>query len=797
MAKINHNNAFQTINGVIENAKNHNAIHHYANDASFSGASLNINGKDCHHFATTGYLGLEQDDRIKNAAIEAIINYGTQFPLSKTYVSHPLYAQLEELLFKMYKQEGFVCKNSTLAHMGVIPQAVGDQDVVILDHQVHWSVHNACNVLKSKGIPIHMIRHNDMNQLEDYLKKYQSRVGKIWYMADGIYSMFGDHAPMKEITNLFQKYPQLNLYFDDVHGMSWSGIHGTGFIGTHWNTIPNRMILVTTLSKTFGASGAYVICGDKELHLQIKNFGGPLTFSAQLEPSAVAAAIASCKIHLSDEIYELQDQLQLRISQMQEALKRTDIPLIAHANTPVFYLGTALPHTAYWLVDKLLKNGFFVNPGIYPAVSMKNAGLRVTVSNHNSKEQMDGLVTILEHYYPIALKETNNSFEAIDKAFHRKIDHPIKNSLKKHAYSYRIHQQLSDVSEEIWNQHIGSTNALDYMGARWIEDTFVNRASDDHLKIEVQYYYILNEAQECVALFPMYKSKGKADLISSEKVSAQIESIRKEDPEYLVESVWSVGTLMTEGNHMFVKDNASDLWEYIIHILQENFDKSSLDKWIFRDFDASFPNEKLMINQGFVKVDMPQSAEIDLSFWNDQSQMQLHLSKRNRRHFKQDVSAYLNEYTIDHVSSVTDEETKTMYSQYLDVHEKNLSINTFAYDEEVFKAMNACNSWSFIRIFEAQSQKWVGTMFCYHNASNYSFNPMLVGLNVKEVDRLKVYRQLLYHTLMMGVALQAKHAYFGVSATFEKKKMGAQIIDKHGYIQSKDNYTQDVLSTFE
>ena len=76
------------------------------------------------------------------------------------------------------------------------------------------------------------------------------------------------------------------------------------------NQLPKKVVLVGTLSKTFGASGATVITTDKKLYAQIKNFGGPLTFSAQLEPASVAAAIASSRIHLSDEIYERQLQLQ-------------------------------------------------------------------------------------------------------------------------------------------------------------------------------------------------------------------------------------------------------------------------------------------------------------------------------------------------------------------------------------------------------------------------------------------------------------------------------------------------------
>ena len=186
MAKIKHNNFIDTVDTVFSSAKDEGILHLHAEGTSLNGRTIKISGSEMLHFGTTGYLGLEQDKRLKEAAINAINNYGTQFPLSKTYLSHPLYAELESKIDQMYNIKPIITKNSTLGHMAIIPTLIRDEDAVILDHQAHWSVQNACQILKLRGIPVEMIRHNNLEMLEDKIRMLSGKSGKIWYMADGV-----------------------------------------------------------------------------------------------------------------------------------------------------------------------------------------------------------------------------------------------------------------------------------------------------------------------------------------------------------------------------------------------------------------------------------------------------------------------------------------------------------------------------------------------------------------------------------------------------------------------------------
>lgn len=794
MAKINHNNLYLTINELMENAKQQKVIHLYAQGKYLKGNSILINDKRMAHFATTGYLGLEQDPRLKQAAVEAIWNYGTQFPLSKTYVSHPLYEELESKLMEMYNTPVIVTKNSTLAHLSVIPQAVLDDDLVILDHQVHWSVHNACDLLKIRGIPIKVIRHNNMQQLEDYLNRYRNKHKKIWYMADGIYSMYGDKAPIVEIKYLMHKYDQLHVYFDDVHGMSWLGNMGTGFVKSHWEVLNDRIIVISTLSKTFGASGAIIICGNKELANQIKNYGGPLTFSAQLEPCAVAAAIASAKIHTSPEIYTLQNKLQRKIKTFNEALIETKLPLISNGETPVFYLATSLPSTAYEMVNFLQMEGFFVNPGIYPAVPMKNAGLRITISNHNKTKEIQKLKDALIYYYPIALEKTNNSLFKINKAFNR------KNTEKELDVNYsdikiEILDSISEIQKNEWNEFLAHDGILDYEGMKFIENTFSNLPDDDPNKIVLRYIKISDHKDELLLLTSVSIAIWKDDLIAPVRISDKLEKLRKENPLIFTSKTLSLGSLFTDGIHLYFRennDNSRKIFKLFLETLEKIREQYHCEKIVLRDFKENqyFPIN--LINEGYVKMEMPDAACL-LNLSDSSKNFLSTFSKRNRRHFRTDILPYLETHSFEILNFLDEIELKQAYEMYLNVHDNNRAINTFKFPFELFVAMNLDDNWSFIKLKD-ENETFSGVMFCFHNQISQVFNPLYIGLIKNKDNRLTHYRLLLYYTILAAREKKCKEINYGMSAIFEKKKLGATATKRFAFVHTTDNYSTDVLN---
>lgn len=805
MAKIRHNNFLDTVNEVFTDAKNQGVMHLYAEGDSFTGRKIRVKQKDLYHFGTTGYLGLEQDERLKEAAINAIEKYGTQFPLSKSYISNPLYHELEERVTEMYNNPIIITKNSTLGHLGVIPSVVDDGDAIVLDHQVHWTVQTAANVLKTRSVPVEMIRHNHLNMLEDKIKKLSSKYKRIWYMADGVYSMYGDVAPIADLMQLCNKYPQLHLYIDDVHGMSWAGKNGTGYALSKLKELPENVLLFGTLSKTFGASGAVAVCSHKKRYHKVKTFGGPLTFSAQLEPASVAAAIASAKIHLSSEIYILQDELLQRITLFNTLLAQTDLPLVERNNSPVFFVGTGMPVTGYNLANRLMKEGFYVNLGIFPGVPVKNTGIRITISRHNQREEIKSLVEALVYHYPKALEDTDTTPNKVRLAFGLPVLDEVDEQ-KEVAEVYTVYQQrIGNIDKTEWNRLMGTHGAFDWEGLLFLEKVFTNNESSEN---NWDFHYIIVKDQEhkpILATFFTY-ALWKEDMLAPVSVSKKLEEIRKKDPYYLSSKVLGMGSPFTEGQHLYI-DKSHPHWELAIKQMLnkiEALEQESNSNWlVLRDIEVDEDLGRLFHQQGFVKVMMPDSCQLlDLSSWDTMEAYPNTLTTRSRKHFRKDIQPYESHFEVVYHNAADKNLIDRFHELYSNVNKNNLALNMFPLPKKLFMTMREDPNWEFLTLYlkaDFNTEKAripVGVMFCYKNLAE-TYTPAFIGVDYKYTEAHQVYRQLLYQTIKRAKTAGFKKIDFGMTASFEKKKVGATIIPKMAYIQAKDNYSMELMEVMQ
>lgn len=388
--------------------------HLYTQDSSYNGTKIKVNGSELTNFGSYSYLGLEQDVRLKEAAKNAIDNFGIQFGSSRTYMSATLYLELEHLMDKLFDAYTVLVPTTTLGHIAVMPIVVEKGDIIIFDQNVHSSVQFMINHLELQGIQNIMIRHNDIDALELEIVKNIPTHSKIWYMADSVYSMYGDVAPMEEINFLLKKYKNFHLYIDDAHGMSWMGKNGSGYALSKIE-LTHKTIIATSLNKAFAAGGSVFIFKDELIKTKVKTCGGPLIFSGQHLNAALGASIACAKIHMSPEIYEIQKNLQYNIAICREELQSRNLPDMSDAQTPIFFIGVGLPKVGYNIMKRIQNEGFHTNLAIFPAVNTNRTGVRFSINvNHTEKEIID-LVSAIDYHLYDALKEEGRTIDDIQK----------------------------------------------------------------------------------------------------------------------------------------------------------------------------------------------------------------------------------------------------------------------------------------------------------------------------------------------------------------------------------------------
>ena len=308
-----------------------------------------------------------------------------------------MYGVLEEKLQEIFGKPVIVAPTTSLGHISWIPNAIAKTDAIVMDQQVHRSVQNACLMAKAAGTHLELVRHNRIDLLEERIIELSKTHQKVWYMADGVYSMFGDTAPMKKLYALLDKYKQFHLYMDDAHGMSWEGKNGQGFALSQVDYFHDKLCLITSLAKGYGVNGAAMIFANEFQKKLIRTIGSTLIFSGPVSPVMLASAITSADIHLSDEIYERQKTLKTNMTFFVEKANELQLPLVRQDISPIAFIGTGPnPLDGLEIANGLQKDGYFVNASSYPIVPLKNAGVRITINTVHTEEAITGLLNSIK-----------------------------------------------------------------------------------------------------------------------------------------------------------------------------------------------------------------------------------------------------------------------------------------------------------------------------------------------------------------------------------------------------------------
>ncbi len=353
-----------------------------------------IDGRTLVNFGSCSYLGLWEHDALRKAALTGIERFGVSFSSSRLYASLPYYDELESRLGEIFDARAVATGTTTLGHLSALPAVVSGADAILIDRQAHASLHLATQVLSARQIPVHPVPHADADALEGAIQDLADDHHHIWYVGDGVYSMFGDIGPNSQVIDLLDRYPALHAYIDDAHGFAWTGSNGRGVVLGERSVHP-RLVVAISLSKAFGAGGGAIISGSDELADQIAFRGGPLMFGGPIQTAELAAGVAAAELLLSPESVELHRRMRNQIDLVADRARAHGVPLSSWAHTPIWFAHVGGFEQARNVAKRVVDAGYWVNLSSFPVVPFGQAGIRFTNTLSQSDDQIDGLLGTL------------------------------------------------------------------------------------------------------------------------------------------------------------------------------------------------------------------------------------------------------------------------------------------------------------------------------------------------------------------------------------------------------------------
>ncbi len=340
-----------------------------------------VDGKRVLNMCSNNYLGFANDERLKQAALKAVEQYGVGPAAVRSIAGTMcLHRELESRLAAFKGAEDAVSFQSGFcANLAAIPAVAGKQSVIFTDELNHASIIDGCRLTKAQRV---IFPHRDVDALSQALDEHRD-VGVKLIITDGVFSMDGDLAPLPGIVEAAEAHNALVLV-DDAHGEGVMGSHGRGIVD-HFGLHGRVDMEVGTLSKAFGVVGGYV-AGKREIVEYLRQQGRPFLFSSATTPADVAACIAAVDIlEKSDEVVrKLWDNA--RYFKAELAGLGFDTGASESPITPVM-LGDA--KVAWDFSKRLFEADVFAQAIAYPTVPKGKARIRVMMSAGHSRGDLD------------------------------------------------------------------------------------------------------------------------------------------------------------------------------------------------------------------------------------------------------------------------------------------------------------------------------------------------------------------------------------------------------------------------
>jgi len=337
------------------------------------------------------YLGLAAHPEIERAAKEALNRYGfgsTGSPLTTGLTD--LHLELEEFVAKLFRKQRCMLFNSGYAaNLGAISGLTGDQDLIVSDVITHASIQDAMQLSTATS---RFFKHNNMIHLEKVLQEQRGQHSGTLVISEGVFSMDGDVAPVKDIVKLARKFNARTL-IDEAHSFGVLGPNGLGAC-EKFDVIDQTDIIMGTFSKICGSIGGF-ICGDKSVIDWLNFHARSRMFSVSLPPSTVAATLKALEIFVETGP-EVLMKLRSNIRHFVKGLRDLGVNLDPNHESAVVPVVIGDEKKLGEMNRVLFDSGVYVIPVVYPAVSRDACRFRFTIMANHSVSDLDFVINVLE-----------------------------------------------------------------------------------------------------------------------------------------------------------------------------------------------------------------------------------------------------------------------------------------------------------------------------------------------------------------------------------------------------------------
>lgn len=795
--------ALGTLNQILVYGAKKGVTLNSTTDKSLSGTQITIKDQKLTNFGSCSYMGLEYHEVLKAGAQDALERYGTQFSTSRTYLSLGLYDELEAELHNIFQKPLIATASTTLGHLATLPVIIEDEDAVILDLQVHSSVQMATQILKARKVPIYIIPHNSTEGLEMKIKQLQNKHKKIWYLADGVYSMYGDGAPLKELERMLDTYKQFHLYIDDAHGMGWTGENGIGYVRSNM-AHHDKMVLATSLNKSFASAGGLMVFPNEEMRNKVRNCGSTLIFSGPIQPPMLGAAIASAKLHQTEEFKQRQEELQAKVAYTNQRIKELNLPQYCASETPLFFICAGTTRVICNIIERMKQRGFYLNSAGFPAVPMKKGGIRFMITAHHSYQEIDDMLVALQREYVLGLEEEGSSTAQVAKTF-RLLPFEIEHAKQEvEAEPQELHEELYQTIEAFdpqeWNQYIGDKGGChSYDNIHQLQLAFSHHPrKEDNANF---YFHKVTDAQGNIVTLAFFTSAWvKDDMFADAAISAKVEEMRKVDPYYLTSKQVVTGTMFSMGRSVYM-NRQHPQWKQgvakLIEQIQQVVEQEGASKLILRDFDEQESEDlkDMMLELGLVAYQLPNNCVVEQINWKSQDEYLQTLTSKYRYSLRKEILKYTDQFDVRFDKPTTELEKRTCFELYKNVFDKALEMNVFELPYAIFEMMYNDPNYDMIRLYLKGSNEVIGVLFSYRNGNMY--NALVVGLNYEYVRTHNTYKQMLFQSVLRAQTLGCTSLDLAFTAELEKKKVGAVIKPVYAFVQAVEHLSHAILETIQ